>query len=81
MEDPDKSRIGPLTRDNYLTWIEKIKDYILALDHDEAADIWAAFVWTPPERQNDPDPADSDYQTANNAAERKLREGCNHARH
>ena len=73
VEDPEKSRIGALTRDNYTTWIEKVKDYILSLDHDEAAEIWQAFVWTQPEGHNDPDPAERDYQTAANTQERKLR--------
>ena len=28
--------IQPLTKDNYLVWIEMIKDYILALDYEDA---------------------------------------------
>ena len=32
-------KIEPLDATNFKTWIEKIKDYILALDHEDAADI------------------------------------------
>ena len=37
--------IQPLTKDNYLVWIEMIKDYILALDCEDAEDMWEAFEW------------------------------------
>ena len=58
-----------LTRVNYPTWIVKIKDYILSLDHDDAADIWNAFQFVQADPQNPvADPADHDYQlsTVNN---------------
>ena len=35
--------IQPLTKDNYLLWIEMVKDYILAMDCDNAEDMWDAF--------------------------------------
>ena len=35
-----------LTKDNFLLWSEKIKDHILALDCEDAEDIWEAFIWT-----------------------------------
>ena len=37
--------IQPLTKDNYLIWIEMVKDYILAMDCDNAEDMWDAFEW------------------------------------
>ena len=37
--------IQPLTKDNYLVWIEMVKDYILAMDCDNAEDMWDAFEW------------------------------------
>ena len=42
-----KMTIEKLTRENYTSWIEKIKDYILALNHDDAPEIWAAFLHDP----------------------------------
>ena len=72
--------ITKMTRDNYLTWIERVKDYIMALDHDDAVDIWQAFIWEPGDAgdddegdEADADPADHDYQSATTAPERKLR--------
>jgi hypothetical protein len=53
-----------------------VKDFILALDHDEAADIWQAYAWVPGDGA---DPADKDYQAATNGAERKLRTKHNKA--
>jgi hypothetical protein len=61
-----------LHRENWNTWIAKVKDYILALDHDDAADIWMAFE-AGPGAADAADPADKDYQAGTNAAERKLR--------
>ena len=43
--DERQKGIQPLTKDNYLVWIEMIKDHILALDCDDAEDIWEAFEW------------------------------------
>ncbi len=43
--DEINNNIPKLTRANYLTWIEYVKDYIIALDHSDAADIWDAFEW------------------------------------
>ena len=34
-----------LTNYNWNTWIINIKDMILALNHDEAPDIWQAYIW------------------------------------
>ena len=31
--------IQPLTKDNYLVWSETVKDYILAMDCDNAEDM------------------------------------------
>ena len=48
--DEKEHHQGPalkLHRENWNTWIAKVKDYILALDHDEAADIWRAYEWVP----------------------------------
>ena len=39
--------IEKLTSDNYLIWSEKVKDYILALDCEDAEDIWEAFFSDP----------------------------------
>ena len=77
----DSPKIAKLTNANWTTWIEWVKDYILALDHDLAPDIWNAYKWTPdPDydlaangNQPEQDPADYDYQVAANAEKRKLR--------
>ena len=37
--------IQPLTKDNYLVWSEMIKDYILAMDCDNAEDMLDAIEW------------------------------------
>jgi hypothetical protein len=77
----EKETRGPplkLNRENWNTWIAKVKDYILALDHDEAADIWQAYTWVSG-GAGEADPADRDYQVATNAAERKLRTQQNKA--
>ena len=41
--------IDLLTKDNYLVWSEKIKDYILGLESlcDGAQDMWDASTWEP----------------------------------
>jgi hypothetical protein len=67
-----------LHRENWNTWIAKIKDYILALDHDEAADMWLAYEWVAG-NDGDADPADHDYQTATSAPTRKLQTQHNKA--
>jgi hypothetical protein len=77
----DSPKIAKLTNANWTTWIEWVKDYILALDHDLAPDIWNAYKWAPdPDYvpadhgdQPEEDPADYDYQAASNAEKRKLR--------
>ena len=61
-----------LTRQNWTTWIAHIKDYILALDHEDAADIWQTFIWKPSDGNMD-DPINHDYQRAPNAPAKKLR--------
>ena len=62
--------IEKLTRGNYPTWIEKVRDYIMALEHDDAPDIYHAFEWVPA-GPNDADPADHDYQAVGNSASAK----------
>ena len=79
---PRGPRMEKLTRDNHETRFAKIGDYICALDHDEAPDIWAAYKWgeygtTPPADANDP--AKRDYEIANNKDERHLRRVHNQA--
>ena len=44
-----EAKIGDLRADNFDTWIEKVKDYIFALDHDDAVGIWTAYMWQAPE--------------------------------
>ena len=62
---------------NFYTWIEHIKDYILQLDHEDAADMYNDYEWiyNPANVVSDdnPDPGLHDYQTADNAALKKLR--------
>lgn len=68
--------IEKLDRSNWTSWIEHVKDYILALDHDDAADIWKAYIWKPKpdvEAEDQDDPADRDWQEAASAPARKLR--------
>ena len=73
--------IMKLTRANYHAWLSQVKDLILSLDHDDAADIWQAFeTWDPNTPVINPgrDAAgavveDYDYQAAANATDRKLR--------
>jgi hypothetical protein len=74
-----RSKIPLLTRDNWSTWEQRMKDYILALDHDDAADIWLAYVWVPEGDEPGNDPANRDYLIANSAPERKLRTQHNKA--
>ena len=71
-EELGKSKLPTLTNYNFTTWIEYIKDYILALEHEDAFDIWEHYEWvaTP---NNNQDPIDFDWQQANNAATKKLR--------
>ena len=47
--DKDKDYIKKLTRANWTTWIEYVRDFIYALEHDDAPDIWNAFAWVQPE--------------------------------
>ena len=53
-EAEDEKGMPLLTRDNYLLWIEKVRDYIYTLDHDDAIDIWRAFEWVNPGPTPDP---------------------------
>ena len=65
-------KIGYLTTENFDIWIEKVKDYILALDHDDAMEMWLACMWQPADPANPGnDPADKDYQNAGNSASAK----------
>jgi hypothetical protein len=66
-----------LAKDNWDVWIEQMGDYIMALDHDDAPDIWKAYVWTPADGGNDPDTVD--YQAGGNSAAKKLRTKHNKA--
>ena len=77
--DKDNHYIPKLTRANWTTWIEYVRDYIYALDADDAPDIWNAFKWVQPEGGQEADPADKDYQQATNANAKKLRMAHNKA--
>ena len=77
--DKDNHYIPRLTRANWTTWIEYVRDYIYALDADDAPDIWNAFKWVQPEGGQEADPADKDYQQATNANAKKLRTAHNKA--
>ena len=75
MSDPDRdssTRLEKLSRENYTTWMAQVKDIILALDHDDAAEIWTIFEWvsTPGDTV---DPIVFDYQNATTAPLRKLK--------
>ena len=73
-DDTDKSSgIEKCTVANFDTWIEYVKDYILALDHDDAIGIWDAYMWQPDPANPGNDPAGFDYQQAGNANQKKLR--------
>ena len=48
-QDKDSDKIQKLTRSNWPTWIEHVKDFIYALDHDDAVEIWEAYKWKQPE--------------------------------
>ena len=67
-----------LTKDNFLLWSEKIKDHILALDCEDAEDIWEAFTWTPDPNQpleNQADPALAyNKLPSTNVAQRKTKQ-------
>ena len=54
--DKDAS-VPKLDRANWPTWIMLIQDVIMALDHDDAPDIWAIYIWTP-DPDHDPDADD-----------------------
>ena len=78
--DDDKShgKLPVLTKRNWVSWIAHAQDYIMALPHEDAADIWTAYVWERPAGQGDDDddeedPADRDWQAAASAGEKKLR--------
>ena len=77
--DKDKDYIEKLTRANWTTWIEYVRDFIYALEADDAVDIWNAFMWVQPEGGQEADPADKDYQQAANANAKKLRTAHNKA--
>jgi hypothetical protein len=69
-----------LDRLNWPTWSAKTKDYILALDHDDATEIWTAYEWKrTAANQDDIDPAEFDYQEGAGAAMIKLRDQHNMA--
>ena len=70
-ESKENRSFADLTRQNWTTWIAHIKDYILALDHEDAADIWQYYIWKPTANDND-DPIDHNFQHAPNASAKKL---------
>ena len=87
--EKDSTSVPKLTRENFSTWLEMIKDYINALEHEDAPDIWLAFEWRP-NPNHDPnalgadgnplgpqqDPADHNYQDVsgrNSGPAKKLR--------
>ena len=62
-----------LDRLNWRRWSARTKDNILALDHDDAPEIWAAYEWKrTAANQDDIDPAEFDYQEGADAAMRNL---------
>ena len=72
MESDSKSSMQTLTRANYQSWMAMAKDYIYALDHEDAPDIWNIFVWRASEGTPN-DPIDHDFQVATTAPAKKLR--------
>ena len=72
--------IMKLTRANYHAWLSQVKDLILSLDHDNAADIWQEFeTWDPsspvinPGRDGEGKVVeDYDYQAAANSSDKIL---------
>ena len=46
-DNNNNGALEKLTKDNFLTWIERAKDHILALDCDEAEEMWEASLWAP----------------------------------
>ena len=66
------NRMQLLTRANYQSWMAMVRDYIYAIDHDDAHILWDNFVWV---RQNaeEPDPIAHDFQAATTAPTRRLR--------
>ena len=92
--DKDAS-VPKLVRGNYPTWSILIEDVIMALDHDDAPDIWSVYAWRP-DPDHDPDaddgqgnaigpevdPIDHDYQDVTGrdaASKKKLRHQHNKA--
>ena len=62
-----------LTRANYQTWMAMARDYINALDDENAPDIWAHYVWVATAQDPD-DPIDTrTWQESTNAPQRRLR--------
>ena len=79
-DDRVSTKLPKLTKRNWTSWEAHVQDFIMALPHEDAADIWAAYMWTRPVGQDDEDsedehedPADRDWQAATTAAEKKLR--------
>ena len=54
--DKDTS-VPKLSRTNWNTWIMLVEDFVMALDHDDAPDIWAIYIWIP-DPDHDPDADD-----------------------
>ena len=70
---PTQAKMVMLKRANYRTWIVQAKDYILAIDHDDAVTMWEIYEWTQAAHPGDPDPINFDFQAVTNTAQRKLR--------
>ena len=54
--DKDAS-VPKLDRANWPMWIMLVQDVIMALDHDDAPDIWSVYAWRP-DPNHDPDAED-----------------------
>ena len=66
-----------LTRANYQTWQARVKDYILALDDDNAATMWEDYEWKGDNEEDDP--ISKNWQEAPNQQARKTRRVHNQA--
>ena len=75
MTDVSHSRfkMSVLTRANYRTWSVQAKDYILAIYHDDAVEIWNIFEWTQAAHPGENDPIDRDFQAVTSVILKKLR--------
>lgn len=73
-KDKEGGKLPILNKRNWTVWIEHVGDFIMALEHEDAADIWEAYLWTPADGEgDDDDPAERDWQRATSVSEKKLR--------